>query len=63
MKKLTDKVKKDILNAFKTYTGSGVPEETLAYLMAKHAIALLEIADELPEWFEVPEWSEKDNSK
>ena len=52
MRKVTEEFKERLREAFRVYGKSGVPEEALLEMTAMHAIGLLEVADQHPEWFE-----------
>ncbi len=52
-RKLTEDTKKAIEDAFLAYAGSGVPEDALLRMCARHAIGLLELSDaDKSDWFE-----------
>jgi len=53
MRKLKPDVRAEILEAFRDRAhGDDIPPHVVADLCAQHGAALLEIADEHPEWFE-----------
>lgn len=52
MRKLTKQTAQDIRKSFLIHAEAGLTENQLINLLANVAIALIEITDEQPEWFQ-----------